>query len=256
MIMEWLQYGMTPVRHPAARRLGYLYESIALTARYQRCRAQWQPHYEQCRQAILTACEGASGGRILIMGSGLLQDVPLEALNERFDEIWLTDLVWLWSARRRAARFSRVKRFERDVTESLRALLRGELAVAEPAWALDHAFDVVVSLNLVKQLPLLPARWLMSRGVSDEAIDCYGRALMRAHLDYLRRFQGARVCLIADRRIMERDRTGRQTDGIDPWWGLTPPEVQQRWWWEAVPPREGRGFSRRHQVGVSLWRNG
>ncbi len=255
MLKEWLQYWTTRVRHPAARKLGYVYESIALQARYQRCQAQWAPHYALCRQAIEEAAQGQQGERILILGSGLLHDIPLAQLSMQFEEVFLLDLVWLRSARRTASRFSNVRCIEHDITESLAALLEGRYQVATPVWGVDQRFDVVVSLNVVTQLPLLPARWMLQRQVAEVDIDHYGRALMSAHLDYLRRFKHAHVCLIADRRIQERDRTGRQVDGIDPWWGLTPPVADKTWWWEAVPLKEGRGYSRRHQVGVSYWRN-
>jgi hypothetical protein len=121
---------------------------------------------------------------------------------------------------------------------------------------LDEGFDVVVSLNLITQLPLLPARWLLKKGVDQQQIDRYGRELIEAHLAYLRQFGDAQVCLIADRHIEERDRSGNRVDAIDPWWGVVPPRAQTSWWWQAVPPNEGGGISRHHHVGVSRWRNG
>ncbi|HIQ40067.1 MAG TPA: hypothetical protein EYH46_02715 [Sulfurivirga caldicuralii] len=256
MLKEWVQYWTTPVRHPAARKMGYLYESIALQARYQRCRAQWQSHYALCRQAITEAVADCQRGRVLILGAGLLDDIPLAHLSDRFDEVCLLDLVWLRAARRAAKPFANVSCIEHDVTESLLPLLQGKRTVATPTWGLDQGFSMVVSLNLVTQLPLLPARWLLRQQAAAVEIEHYAQELMRAHLAYLRQFDQAHICLIADRCIQKRDATGRQVDGIDPWWGLTPPPAQQAWWWEAVPLKEGGGYRRRHQVGVSFWRNG
>ncbi len=253
MLPELLQHALTPTRHPAARRMGYLYEAIALSARYRRCRSRWDPHYARCREVIEAALP-ESGRRALILGAGTLRDVPLDRLSARFERVDLVDLVWLWPAHWRTRRHANVQLVEHDVTEALTSLMAGEMTVPQPRWGLDGGYDLVVSLNLATQLPLLPAQWLLKRKTEDRIIDAYGRALMQAHLDWLRAFPGAAVCLIAD-RLIETRAPGRPVEPLDPWWGVTPPPEEAHWWWEAVPRREGRGEARWHRVGVSRWRN-
>ncbi|SIN85507.1 hypothetical protein SAMN05443662_0729 [Sulfurivirga caldicuralii] len=255
MLAEWLQYWTTWPAVPQARSLGYLYEAIALQARRHRCAGAWSAHYARCRQAM-EALNAQPGSRWLILGGGLLEDIPLEWLDRQGVRVDVVDIVFLRRARRRLRGYKQVHLLERDVTEHLHQLVQGDFTPPVPSWGLDRGYDVVVSLNLATQLPLLPAQYLLKQGIKDDAIDAYGRALMRAHLTYLQRFPGAEVLLIADRHIESLDRGGRVVDEIDPWWGETPPPAETHWQWEAVPLREGGGRGRRvHTVGVSRWRN-
>ena len=265
MLREALNYVTTPVRHRFARKLGYVYEAIALQARYQRCAYWWQPHYARCQAEILKAASQVEeGGRVLIVGAGLLHDIPLEALLERFERVDLVDLVFLRSARRQIRRLNRryrrtggqIRRLEVDVTGQLDKLLQGDLSVEVPSWGWDEGYDLVVSLNLITQLPLLPTRYLLRQGVAEEDVDRFGHDLIEAHLAWLRGFEEARVCLIADQHIDEMDRQGRLVERVDdPWWGVMHPPVQAHWQWEALPLREGRCRRRVHHVGASHWQN-
>ncbi len=255
MLAEWLQYWTTWPAVPQARTLGYLYEAIALQARRRRCAAAWSDHYARCRTAIEQLAV-RPGARWLILGGGLLEDIPLEWLVQQGVQVDVVDIVFLRSARRRARGLESVRLIERDVTEHLRRLVQGDLTPLVPAWGIDAGYDTVVSLNLATQLPLLPAQYLLKGGVEDSRIDAYGRALLRAHLDYLRSFPAAQVLLIADRHIETLDRSGRLVDEIDPWWGVTPPEAVEQWRWEAVPLHESGGRTRRvHTVDLSRWVN-
>lgn len=254
MLWEVWRYWTTPA--PAcARKLGHLHEAIAMAARYHRCRSAWDLHYQTCQEEIQQAMAKAPGRQTAILfGAGLLQDIPLAALSAHFEQVLLVDLVFLKEARTQAARYPNVQLIQRDVTESLDRLLAGVRRPVEPQWGLDLPVSLVVSLNLATQLPLLPAQYLLKQKAPEMEIDAYGQGLMQAHLAYLQRFQGAQVCLIADRFIEER-RSGQVVDTLDPWWGVALPAPQHQWWWQAVPPKEGRGLARWHQVGVSHWRN-
>ncbi len=254
MLQELWQYCTTPVPS-SARKLGHLQEAIALSARYRRCQPAWDAHYQVCREEITHAIEKSScRKRALILGAGLLHDLPLKALARAFEQVVLIDLVFLREARRRAAQYKNVILQQQDVTGALEALLKGQHQPQRPCWDGETPVSLVVSLNLVTQLPLRPAQFLLKQGVAPERIDAYGRALIQAHLDYLNQFTGAQICLIADRHIEER-RQGRVVDVIDPWWGVPSPKPQRQWWWQAVPAKEGRGLARWHQVGVNHWFN-
>ena len=51
-----------------------------------------------------------------VVGSGLLFDIPLEALSRQFEIVVLVDIVHAWSVRRQAARLSNVRLLPLDVT--------------------------------------------------------------------------------------------------------------------------------------------
>lgn len=256
MIWEVWQYLTTP-SSKLARQMGFLYESIAMSARAKRCHNAWQPHYQHCQLAIQQAVSTCRSRRkVLLLGAGTLQDIPLDFLSEAFDQVLLVDLVISRNALKLLKPYPNVDYIEADVTESLPLLHAGILKVETPkAWLDDEALDLVVSLNLITQLPLLPVRWLTRKfQISDSQVDQLGQGLIKAHLDYLQRFN-AGVCLIADRVDREFNRQGEQLDEFDPWWGVKPPEASRIWQWEVVSFSESGTANQRqlNEVGVTYW---
>jgi len=235
MLLEALTYLITPCP-PVARRLGFLKESIAIQGRHRRCAKAWEPHLRRSKDMVLEAMRHTVGNRrVVILGAGLGYDLPLRELRDHFEEVWLVDLVFSLGARLAAARDPRVRLVTHDVTECLETLIEGG-GVTEPSRFLDDPdLDLVVSLNLASQLPMLPTRVLQARGGMDEAAaDAIGRTLIEAHFRYLARFE-ATVCLITD---LERevfgpdgaliDRISALCDTACPWSGET-------WHWDIAP---------------------
>lgn len=256
MIWEAWQYLTTP-SSKLARQMGFLYESIAMSARAKRCHSAWQSHYQNCQLAIEHAVSTCHSKRkVLVFGAGTLQDIPLALLSEAFDQVLLFDLAITRNARQRLKSYRNIDYIEADVTESLHLLHAGILKVETPkAWLDDETVDLVVSLNLITQLPLLPIRWLKQKfRISDPQADQLGQGLIKAHLYYLQRFN-ARVCLIADRVDREFDLQGKKLDEFDPWWGVKSPGASRTWQWEVVSFAESRVANQRqvNDVGVSYW---
>ena len=243
MLIELLHLLATPVPF-AHRRRGYLRESVMLLSRSRRCRAAWAEHLDRSRAAVIAACAALPSRRTaIVLGSGLLQDVPLAHLAERFAAVHLVDAVHLWPARRQARAFPNV----RLVTADLTGLLDG----GDPLAALCGGADVdfVVSANLLSQLPILP---LDRRGAVPPDL---GRRIVAAHCDGLARL-AARVCLLTDLEQVEEDRAGRITDRLDLLHGVRLGSPDRTWTWELAPFGEAaRDRRQRHRVAAFLnWR--
>ena len=255
MLKEMWQYVSNTTEHPVAKKMGFLTESIAMEARAKRCKQSWGSHYQQCQKAILKASSRAVQKRtVLVLGAGSLYDVPLEVLSAQFERVLLVDLVFLNSARNVAQQFANVELIEHDVTESLERIQVGLPFVDTPmAWLEDVSIDLVVSLNLITQLPLIPVRWLIEHfEVSEQEGDILGKQLILAHLLYLKAFSGE-VCLIADREGVEFDESGNELDRFDPWWDIESPRSIESWQWELMPLGEvNRHTSQTNRVGVSF----
>lgn len=256
MIWEAWQYLTTP-SSKLARKMGFLYESIAMSARAKRCHTAWELHYQNCRLAIEQAVSMCHTKRkVLIFGAGTLQDIPLALLSESFDRVLLVDIVITRDAQHLLKPYRNIEYVEADVTDSLQRLQAGILKVESPkAWLDDETVDLVVSLNLITQLPLLPVRWLKQRfKISDHQADQLGQGLIKAHLHYLQSFKAC-VCLIADRVDREFNHQAEKTDEFDPWWGVKPPDASQTWQWEVVSLAESGAAKRRqlNEVGVTYW---
>ncbi len=227
-----------------ARRLGYLTDSIALMARARRCRVQWADHLERTRAAIRAAAKAADpAGAALVLGSGSLLDIPLAELAGRFARVVLVDAVHPWPARRASRRYANVARVTADLSGAGPAL-SGTGPVDPPVAALAraHGAGLVVSANLLSQLPIIPVATAEKRRRADP--DGLGRAIVLAHLAALSATR-AHVCLVTDTVQIEEDRAGTETDRLDLLHGVTLPESRSRWVWELAPFGE---VSRRHRL--------
>jgi hypothetical protein len=215
-----------------------------MQARLSRCYSAWRPHLEQS-QAFIKKCveEQPKGGVVLVLGSGLGVDLPQDFLLDHFDEVWLVDMVHLRQARQRWHHSDKVKFITHDITESLENILKGELIAPLPAhWLGKTNIHLVISANVLGQLPILPMSWLAKHAThSDEALEVWASSILQAHLDYLQMFrqQGAAVCLISD---MEwRFEEGMQVHEVmDVWRGLDQPAPQAQWMWQIAPKGEFR----------------
>ena len=228
MLREALTLLIAPAsRH--ARDFGYAHEGIAIEARHRRCRRAWAPHIGNCHRAIRAAAE-LCGKRDLavILGSGPLFDIPLADLARSFARVVLVDVFHSRAARRQARYWPNVGLLEHDLLGLDRALPQPELS----GWRrLLGPPDLVVSANLLSQLPLLP-------------IDAWGRrkdawalAVMQAHLADLAGGPGV-ACLISEWRRRWFNAAGGEIDAALPTEGLDLPAPAGAWTWTIAPPGE------------------
>jgi hypothetical protein len=244
MIREWVESLVTPC--PAARReLGYLHELIAIAARHRRCRAAWANHLARSRHAVLTAMGLAPRRRTaIVLGSGLLLDVPLAELAAAFERVVLVDAVHPLAARWRARRYRNVELRTADVSgviEPLRAWRSGDPLPTSPSFAALHEPDVdlVVSLNLLSQLGVLPEEWLRRRGGAAAAAQAaaFGATVTQAHLADLARCRTT-VCLISDVEWLRVDPAGRIVEHGSSIFDVAPPAPADEWLWSIAPAPE------------------
>lgn len=250
MLREWLTYLTTPCR-PLYRRMGFLKEAVGIESRYRRHAAAWAGHLARTRATIETAVSRARpGGVALVFGGGLLYDIPLETLTERFAEVLLVDLVHMGPARRAARRHANLRLVEHDVTESLAHIAEGGLDPASPRRFLDRSdLSLVASVNILSQLPVVPNAYLERRFGADEAAqERLGRALVERHLDYLAGF-ACPVALVTDVARSVLDERGTEVGRIPALFGATLPWSGEEWDWDIAPLGEiDRSHAVRHRV--------
>ncbi|MBM3571877.1 MAG: hypothetical protein FJX52_05870 [Alphaproteobacteria bacterium] len=260
MIVEALTYLTTPCpRH--VRRLGYLGELIGIAARLRRCRAAWSGHLDNSRSTIEAAIARTERRRrAVVLGSGILADVPVAALAAAFDETVLVDLVHLAATRRQLRRHGKVRLVEADVTGTLAALWRysgqGRLPASHPTLGVDGDADLVVSCNLLSQLPIMPITWLdrcRRRGATLSADDivAFGRSLIASHLEFLIG-QPGKVAIISDieRLTYAADAPDQApVEREDALLGVPFPYAGTTWTWRIAPnPEFSANHHRYHRV--------
>lgn len=205
----------------AIRRSGHVGASVALQGRARRCRRAWAPHFAETKATILSAVSDLGTRRVaMVLGSGPLGDVPLAALAAAFERVLLVDTVHPWSARRAMAHYANVARLTADLAAApLEALLD------------EPSLDLVVSANLLSQLPILPVERAERWGGEGGAV---GHRIVAGHLAALARTT-ARVCLVTDVRQREEGRSGRELDALDLLHGVAMPAPTRVWDWELAP---------------------
>lgn len=241
MILELFEYLTTPCSW-TARKLGYLNGQLGIKVRHRQCRRAWKDHLERTKQVIRTAVLDCPQCRkAVVLGSGLLLDVPLADLAASFEEVILVDVVHPLSVYLTALKYRNVKLVRMDVTATAAALAE---AAKDPRKPLPHAVpqmfcddprvDYVVSVNLLSQLPYVPAYYLEKRSRPEAEVEAYGRDLIESHLDYLRRLPGV-VTLITDVEKLKVDPAGEVVERFDILYGATVTGTTQEWTWEHVP---------------------
>lgn len=247
----------------AYRRLGCVGDAVRTGSRSRRCRRAWAPHLAATREVVCEAIHGvARHDTAVILGSGRLDDVPLTMLAKSFARVVLVDVVHPFAARRRARPYRNVEMITADLSGSFSLVLsRGsDLEAPLPPICSERSTNLVVSANLLSQLPLRPVERLeaSSRGYGrwrpDDGDDL-GREIVARHLEALAALP-ARVCLVTDLDQVEEDREGHVLDRLDLLYSTTLGEPERGWNWELAPFGEiARDRRLLHEVaGFSDWR--
>ena len=253
----WIDYMAIPVpRH--VRRMGYVRELRALRARRRRCRAAWDSHLAHTRAVVLDAAAQCEHRRsALVIGSGLLFDVPLAELSGQFEQVVLVDIVHAWSVHREAARFSNVRLLPLDITgvvERCHDMARRRSSAPLPQRTVDclagERFDLVASINVLSQLPVVPNGYLSHgiRSLTDAQRTEFSRALVTNHVDWLCSFPGI-ACLVTDLERLCYGDCGL-VSREESLWGITLPQGGRDWLWDLAPrPEMYFHLDVRHRVG-------
>jgi hypothetical protein len=234
MLLEVLHY-LATLPFSTRQSRPHIRGAINLWSRARRCAKHWRAHEDNTRAFVKDTVAGMRQRRtVVVLGSGLLRDVPIELLAEKFDTVVLVDLVHLASVRLKLMRkpYRNVRLIERDLSGCDALISGGDL---EPLSFLRQVpyLDLVVSANLLSQLGLGAARQLAEHGYDVAAKDGV-RRLISAHLDGLRQLP-ATTCLITDTAYRVIDRTGAVSNTADLLHGIDIQPIKQAWDWPVVP---------------------
>jgi len=242
MILEWLKFVTTPCpKH--IRKLGYLRELIGIESRFKRIPGNWQSHLDNSKRIILEAADSCERkNRVLVIGTGLWHDVPVDGLCERFKHVTFVDIFQLPRMVAKARRYPNLKLAQIDVTEMAEPLYEAvqakqSLPDIKPAVFHDGDIDLVVSLNVWSQLPVLLKEYLERKTkMTPHELEAFSQNLIARHMEYLKGFKG-RVCLISDVR-RETVIDGEVTYSRDTLLGNPHPEPDESWVWDLAPRPE------------------
>lgn len=227
----------------------FIRSSVSLRSRARRCAKDWAEHETLSQNAVLDAIAGLRQRRTaVVLGSGLLRDVPISALAKAFDTVVLVDLVHLASVRLwlKAKGFRNVRLVERDLS-GFDDMATGK--TPEPLGFLRQVpyLDFVVSANLLSQIGQGIKSRLKTPSAKAMPTDT-GARLIAAHLQGLGGLP-CTACLITDISYSVIDRTGKIHETEDLLFGNTAPQAEERWSWPVVPfGEESKDYQIIHQV--------
>ena len=240
MLNELFHYYITPCPR-TYRRLGYLSGLIAIQARYKRVAKQWKPHLENSRQLILQAVsEIPQHHKVVVLGSGLLKDVPVEALAKQFDSVILIDIVHLIETRHHCKKLGNVVLLEHDITGLADALLsyRPKMALPRPNAILPdlaQGADLIISCNMLSQLAMTPSLYLQQQfTINAEWLAKWQQEIIANHLTLLADQPGRRV-LLCDFYHDYLDGEGVLLERQDMLHGLNLGKAEKQWCWLIAP---------------------
>lgn len=157
MIKEIYQY-LTSKATKEAKKLGYLYSSIALEERFERCKSAWAPHILHCHNSILKFSP-QKPSKIAILGSGHLLEIPWQELLNQGHQLWLIDIHHPKKVKALANKnLDKIHLIEIDITGFSNVIKNNKLNAdnfldfSPPN--LDTQFDFVISANILSQLAL------------------------------------------------------------------------------------------------------
>ena len=242
MLLELLQY-LTNPGSQFARRLGYSKELIAIEARFKRHKILWKAHLDNTQKFILnTARQCPRHDAIIILGAGLLYDIPIKQLSERFKQVYLVDVIFSRSTQNIARKLGNVKTLVHDLNgfaEQNKAFNQPqavpEIRASLPATEISP--NLIVSANILSQLYLAPVHQLQKHSsLSDAEIYNFGKKLLLGHLALLKN-QSAQVCLITDYQRINIDKQNHRQEGsalLD----IDLPAPDMEWLWPVAPKGE------------------
>lgn len=248
MIAEFFRYIMTfaPER---TRKFGYLKRLIALEFRARRCETVWAEHQRSCKAFITKAADLCEHQRIaVVLGSGLLLDVPLKALSDRFEKVYLVDIFHMPQVVKEAKKHFNVKLLTGDVTGVFKAMKErrppGPNVPAPPPLIpyLKEA-DLIVSCMCLTQLAgPFTQHFEEARGFSDLDSDKAAYQIMERHVKAIAEEATGVGVIVTDteRFAMQGDQIVSRTDLLKALkLPLSPSAVHnEEWDWMAAPHPE------------------
>jgi hypothetical protein len=237
MLLEWIEFLRTR-SSKVAKDWGFTYQNVSLKFRSRRCQKAWLPHVEQSHQLIKEHISMVKPKSVLILGSGLLLEIPIEALLKSCEKIYLVDLVHAGSVRAIAKRHPQIELIEQDISAVLGFVKKGQspFQVSSvpwkhlPPWKLPKV-DLVISANLMSQIPLIISE---SVAMSSAAYKDFARKLRDEHIHRLLE-QGTKALLFADFETQYIDREGNLLKTESYTVNLKEMKYLKEWLWQISP---------------------
>lgn len=223
-------------------KLGYYSYQQGLIYRHLKQGEAWNSHLQNCRNIILKAVDFYKPGKVTVLGSGWLLDLPLAEILETTDLVTLIDIVHPPEVINQVAGLSKVRLLESDITgglieevwekagkRSLLSRLKSLDDILVPEFKLPDDPGMVVSLNILTQLELLPVEFLKKwSSIEEDEFKRFRAAIQKKHIDFLLRHKSV---LISDKTEVSYNKSDNATDIPSVLTDLPEGRFKEEWTW-------------------------
>jgi len=244
MIIEYFKYLTNPATK-SAKKLGQLQEAIAMEARYKRSQLQWEPHLKNTKLLIEESSRQViDPNELIVLGSGLLLDTPIEFLAKYFERVYLIDVVHLKKIKKNINKFNNVFLIEHDVTGLADQIIEttktssNDFQPKASIPKLSADTSLVISANMLSQLHYSPVKFVTNTlGYDEKKQKKLTKEIMLSHIQMLSQLT-CRVCLITDYKRNYKDERQHIIEQEEALPGIKLPKPDKEWLWEIAPKGE------------------
>lgn len=183
-------------------KMDYIPDQQGIMNRYLREKENWDIHFKRSKDFILESAKTKKKGKVIVLGSGWLLDLPIEELSKMFHELILIDIVHPKQVQQKIKKYKNVKIINDDITGGLvdfcyknkrnKALVS---TIDTFLYNLQEA-DFVISLNIMCQLHIILMDYLKKiNKYTDPEISLIEKHIQQSHFNILPK---GKTCLITD----------------------------------------------------------
>jgi hypothetical protein len=187
--------------------MGYYSYQNGLIYRHLNQDGGWDGHLQKCRSYILEAVEKLHPGKVTVLGSGWLLDLPLAEMSERTGRVILADIIHPPEVAKQIKDLKNVELAEVDVTGGLietvwnkvneRSFFNRLRSVKEIPVPLYRPADdpgLVISLNILTQLETLVSDLLVKKArIEEEELTAFRSEIQKKHISFLSEHQSVLI---------------------------------------------------------------
>ncbi len=226
------------------RKMQYISDQQGIMKRYIREKIYWDAHFKNSKDFILKSAQTKGKGKVVVLGSGWLLDLPFNELYKQFKELVLIDIIHPKQIIRKAKGYPNVTLVNADITGGLIKYFYGNVKSGRKnkvknilpsfksfSFKLPNDSDFVISSNIMCQLHIILIDYIKRFSVySNSELKKLEREIQQSHLNLLPK---RKSCLITDSEEEIFDDNNNLL-GINPLLRLELPQrnFSNKWQWK------------------------
>jgi len=204
----------------------YISDQQDIMRRYIREKENWDIHLNKTKGFILKSAETKTKGKVVVLGSGWLLDLPLDDLSKQFKEIILVDIIHPKQVLRKIKKYSNVTAIKSDITGGLIKYIYHALKTDKKkkqktlltsanffSFSLPENTNFVISLKVMCQLHIILINYIKKfSAYSDAELKNLIAQIQQSHINILPKGKSCLITNIEEEIMNEKN----QSIGINP----------------------------------------